>query len=577
MTEPVAILYDPDGYTTSGPRLLGRQAAGEGFLKGLVEHGTAPNLYCYAQTRKAFEDFTQRIRPWAKRQLQVTWLQSADGEALSTPGLVYRPDCVLGPLVWQRRYAKQRNYSVCGITHTIATRGTMESLGNLLLAPVQPWDALICTSQAVRTAVDQIHQSYGEYLRSRLGGTPHAPLKLPVIPLGIDCSQFAPSSQTAAARSTFRAALGIKPNDVVVLYIGRLIFYAKAHPAPMYMALERAARQSGRTLHLIQAGWFESPHEEEQFKAGAAALCPSVRCIFVDGRKPDVRLNVWSSADIFMSLADNVQETFGITPIEAMAAGLPAIVSDWNGYKESVREGIDGFKIPTLTPPPGSGVDWAAAYCADGINYSAFVAHPALASAVDIDAAVVALTRLIENPELRRTLGDQGRARAHAVYDWKVIIGAYESLWQELAELRKSGEESCAPKPGEIPNPLCDDPLRLFGHYPTGVLSAESSLVPGAPLPEATQRFLRTHPLTHFGSELRAPEAFVDHVLARVKDTGSLSVSSLLKQYPKVPATVLMRTLVHLVKFGFLRATGLSPAGTLTTAPEACDKANHGS
>ena len=50
-----------------------------------------------------------------------------------------------------------------------------------------------------------------------------------------------------------------------------------------------------------------------------------------------------------MSLSDNFQETFGLTPLEGMASGLPVIVSDWNGYKSTVRNNIDGFKIPTYS------------------------------------------------------------------------------------------------------------------------------------------------------------------------------------------------------------------------------------
>jgi glycosyltransferase involved in cell wall biosynthesis len=53
-------------------------------------------------------------------------------------------------------------------------------------------------------------------------------------------------------------------------------------------------------------------------------------------------------------LSDNIQETFGIVPIEAMAAGLPVVVLDWDGYKNTVRDGIDGFRVPTLMSGAGS-------------------------------------------------------------------------------------------------------------------------------------------------------------------------------------------------------------------------------
>ena len=65
--------------------------------------------------------------------------------------------------------------------------------------------------------------------------------------------------------------------------------------------------------------------------------------------------SVWrpcgSAADVFISLVDNIQETFGITPLEAMASGLPVVVSDWDGYRHTVRDGEEGFLIPTLGGP----------------------------------------------------------------------------------------------------------------------------------------------------------------------------------------------------------------------------------
>ena len=52
----------------------------------------------------------------------------------------------------------------------------------------------------------------------------------------------------------------------------------------------------------------------------------------------------------FISLSDNIQETFGLTIIEGMAAGKPVIATDWDGYRQTVRHGDTGFLIPTYMP-----------------------------------------------------------------------------------------------------------------------------------------------------------------------------------------------------------------------------------
>ena len=33
-----------------------------------------------------------------------------------------------------------------------------------------------------------------------------------------------------------------------------------------------------------------------------------------------------------------------------MAAGVPVVVSDWDGYRYTVNDGVEGFRVPTLSP-----------------------------------------------------------------------------------------------------------------------------------------------------------------------------------------------------------------------------------
>jgi len=557
MPQAVAIHYASDAYDTSGQRLLGRQAAGEGFLKAVIRHGSSPKLYCYAESKAQLAEFVRRVQPWAQRELNVVWIQHGDSHGLSLAGTLYRPDVALEDQAWHRRHGSQRDYSICGVTHTIATRRALDAIARLAIAPLQPWDALICTSRAVRAAVDRLHGSFGEYLAQRSGAGAFSPqLQLPIIPLGVDTSEYAPTAASAAARVAMRSELGIPSEDIVVLYVGRLIHYAKAHPVPMYLALEKAAQRSRHQIHLIQAGWFEPEGNVEQnFQDAAAKFCPSVRSVFLDGRTPRVRATVWAAADIFMSLSDNIQETFGITPIEAMAAGLPVVVSDWDGYRESVRDGVDGFRVPTLGPPPGTAIDWSAAFGADLMNYSTFIANAAMVTSVDIESAAHAIQELANNAELRRRMGEAGRRRARDTYDWQIVIRAYEELWGELRERRAAAPESAMVAAGAPPNPLCDDPFRLFEHYPSATLTAETRLAAASERGPASTRLLRDHPLVTLGRDQRAPLAVIDQMLELLRSQTSLSVEELLQRFSSVPAPVLTRTLVYLLKFDLVSRT----------------------
>mgnify|MGYP003402319796 CR=1 FL=1 len=554
MDTTAAVFYNKDGYDTRGQRLLGRHSAGEGFLKSLVQHGTADSLYCWADSETTFKEFCSRIQPWLQQPRKVRWIQTDRPDLLSQPGTIYRPDPALADMVWSRRFLDQRAYSVCGVTHTIATKFVMEAIGDLVTAPVQPWDALICTSAAVKTTVERVLTGWGEYLAQRTGGKPEILVKLPIIPLGVDCSAFPQGVEALNARHQQRQELGISPDDIVVLFVGRLTFSAKAHPVPMYIALERAAQLTKAKIHLIQAGWIEDPREEPDFKTSAQVFCPSVNTIFVDGRNPEIRVNIWSAADVFISLSDNIQETFGLTPIEAMANGLPAIVSDWNGYKESVRHEIDGFRIPTLIPPPESCLDLAINYLDGSLNWPTYMGHTSLATAVDIDACTRALCKLIADSELRKRMGENARQRVRELYDWKVVIATYEDLWRELAEIRLTAPESAPVKAGMPPYPLGDDPFRVLGHYSTRTLSNEMMLSLGAIATPELLKELRTIWFTNFGQDKRISVKIQMEILEIIKQKGAVSVGEIVDRYAKNQQELayLYRTLLYLVKFDIL-------------------------
>jgi len=554
MDTTAAVLYNKEGYDTRGQKLLGRHSAGEGFLKSLVQHGTADSLYCLADSQTTFKEFCSHIQPWLQQPRKVRWIPTERPDLLSQPGTIYRPDPALSQIVWARRFVDQRAYSVCGVTHTLGTKYVMEAIGDLITAPMQRWDALICTSVAAKTAVEEALREWSEYLAQRNGGQPEILVKLPVIPLGVDCSAFPQGMEAVNSRRQLRQQLGISPDDIVVLFVGRLTFSAKAHPVPMYIALEGAAQQTKAKIHLIQAGWIEDPREEPDFKNSAQIFCPSVNAIFLDGRKPKIRINIWSAADIFISLSDNIQETFGLTPIEAMANGLPAIVSDWNGYKESVRHEIDGFRIPTLIPPPESCLDLALNYLDDSLNWPTYMGHTSLATAVDIDGCTRALCQLIENRELRKRMGENARQRAREIYDWKVVIAAYEQLWRELAEIRVGAPESAPVKAGKPPYPLGDDPFRVLGHYATRTLSNEMMLSLGAIVTPELLKQVQTIWFTSFGDDRRISVSIQMEILDTIKQEGTLSVGEVIRRYVKNEQELayLYRTMLYLVKFGIL-------------------------
>ncbi|HVZ46752.1 MAG TPA: glycosyltransferase family 4 protein [Ramlibacter sp.] len=455
-----AIVFEPDGYRTDGARLMGRQAAGLGFLRAAVAASRGRPLAGYTARKASADSFAKTVAE-IDPQARAQWLNPLRPDALQQLGHLYTPGPGIGELALQRLRVGTHAWSITGVTHTTASHGVMDSLVELPIAPVMPWDAVICTSHAVRGTVETVLEAQRDYLAWRFGEKPRqwSLPQLPVIPLGVHCADFEFGAQE---RRAARESLRVAADEVVALFVGRLSFHAKAHPHAMYAALEAAAQRSGHKVVLVQCGWFANDAIDRAFREGAAATCPSVRCVFTDGRDERARRASWAAADLFISLSDNIQETFGLTPIEAMAAGLPVLVTDWDGYKDTVRDGVDGFRIATWTPPAGAGERLAWTHEADVDSYDFYCGLTCQFVALDRAMLADRLCLLVQDEALRRRMGDAGRARAREAYDWAVVYRAYQSLWAQLGELRPR-EAPAAPRA----SPARLDPFTAFAHYPT--------------------------------------------------------------------------------------------------------------
>lgn len=545
-----AIYYRAEGFNTARSKLMGRQAAGESFLRALSQSSAFEQLACYSPNALDAEDFEKRVKAFSQGQKNSQWIQSDGFDQLAERGCLFIPSPGLSEFAWQRRHYNQQAYSLCGLTHTTASESAMASIGSLLTAPIQPWDALICTSYSVRNMVQTILWNYQEYLCERFNSpSVKIPFQLPVIPLGVDANQFEPTEQKRFIGKQLREKFNISDDTVVVLFVGRISFHAKANPYPMFLALEQAAQRTGKKLCLILAGWYANADIQKSFQEAARELCPSVPLLELDGRKAVVRECIWYAADIFTSLSDNIQETFGLTPLEAKAAGLPVVASDWDGYRETVRQGQDGFLIPTAMPMPGCGTELSLRYAMEVDDYDHYIGYVSQTTAVSVEAATHAYVQLIEHPELRAQMGQAALADVRLRFDWPVILQAYQGLWAQLAEIRAKEQERVTLKPGFPANPLRDDPYRLFQKYPSLLLNPQTK-VAIEDLSRAT--FIPQLSMAQVGQELRLHPEQVQTLLDILSITPGLTLAELQVHLPEASQTVFYRTLGWLLKMGIV-------------------------
>ena len=92
---------------------------------------------------------------------------------------------------------------------------------------------------------------------------------------------------------------------------------------------------------------------------------------------------------------------------------------------------------------------------------------------VDVAAAAEAFAALVNDPELRRKMGDAGRARVRCDYDWQVIVCLYQDLWRDLANIRNRTVEVAPKVQGRPSFPLREDPFSLFQNYPSGTIDGD--------------------------------------------------------------------------------------------------------
>jgi glycosyltransferase involved in cell wall biosynthesis len=160
-----------------------------------------------------------------------------------------------------------------------------------------------------------------------------APAKLLHAPHAIDITRFSEQSEERELEAkTMKNALGLKKDEIVFLYAGKL------EEVKNIGLLLNAFRKSdlGRNVHLLIVG---NGHLEKNLKEGYKDL-PTVH--FLDFQNQTKMPVIYRIGDVF--ILPSKSETWGLAVNEAMACGRPVIVSDHCGcFPELVLTGKNGY------------------------------------------------------------------------------------------------------------------------------------------------------------------------------------------------------------------------------------------
>jgi len=363
-----------------------------------------------------------------------------------------------------RQLRSTRVFPALAVHHTLSYAASLHDLYlPMLLENVLPCDSAVVTSRAAERVMRELLGHVGEAFAARHGVQLAYRGRVDVIPLGIDDEHFRPRDQAAA-----RAELGLPADRFVMLWLGRLAVVEKLDPLPMLQVLRAlVARNPGARPLLVIAGR-ASGLERAALEDYARELALGEHVHFVDvpaGGAP----GLVCAADVFVSPVDGVQESFGLTPIEAMACGVPQVVSDWNGYRDTVIDGVTGFRVPTLW---SADHDEATAFAALGLSGES-LDHLMLGQSVAVDPAAMvrALEDLLRDPGLRRRMGEASRRRACEVYAYERVIARYDDLIDELIAVAAACE-----RPPPAPDYRSPPFGRAFAHYASYLVAGSDTL-----------------------------------------------------------------------------------------------------
>jgi len=511
-----AVYFAGDAYSTA-KKIMGRQSAGRSFMRGMARTWPSSPIAGVGYDMQAAREMLAQLESDGFRG-ELRWAEIPNWNGVAEVGTLYYPSPAAKDLAHSRNAWNPAGFSFMGVTFTLSSSAVCDAVAELILPPYQPWDAMICISQCAKDFALRMQEEYRSWWAEKTGATRFNQPQMPVIPLGVDCPEFFISPEQ---RREARDRLGVSERETVFLFAGRLSFHGKANQIPLYQALERVAREA--PVVCIEAGIHQNDAVREAYVHAQRALAPNVRFVWADGKDAHSYQAAWSSADAFVSLSENIQETFGLTPVEAMAAGLPVVVSDWNGYRETVRHEVDGLRVASCLPPPGTGRDLAMRHAVGADTYDFYIGRASMATVIDPEGIYHALRRLALDPELRRKMGAAGQEHARRNYDWPVILRQYAGLADELARIRK--DAGAQPPERWVPR---EDPFHRFSHFSTSTLSG-SWHVRSRPEAQARLRELEQLAMAKYAFH---PELLPAEIVAKVLDVidrhGQIEVNALL-------------------------------------------------
>ncbi|MGB8646554.1 MAG: glycosyltransferase family 4 protein [Anaerolineae bacterium] len=220
--------------------------------------------------------------------------------------------------------------------------------------------------------------------------------RLEMIPYGADIKAFHVDPAEAAR---VRASLGVQPDDLLVLAVGRLVY--KKGFAFLVQAM-REVLLTAPHARLVIAGDGDLRQELAQH---AASLGLNGNVTFTGSVSHQAIAALYAAADIFVvpSVHDEAGNVDGLpnVTLEAMAAGKPVIASRVAGLPQVVQEGVNGLLVEEK----------------------------------DVPALAQAILTLASDPALRQRMGAASRVQIRESLNWDNVAAKFVKMYERATKM----------------------------------------------------------------------------------------------------------------------------------------------
>jgi len=167
---------------------------------------------------------------------------------------------------------------------------------------------------------------------------PVDPASVPVIHPGIAPGEFTGMNKEEARREV-RRRYALPPAAAPLIVFVSMNFDIKGLSALLAGLGKLKIRRPDQSFHLLVVGGDNRRrYEKEAIKAGIGN-----NITFTGVVSREELAGIYAAGDLYAMLSKF--DTFGMVVLEAMAKGLPALISNKVGAKDLIREGVNGFVI----------------------------------------------------------------------------------------------------------------------------------------------------------------------------------------------------------------------------------------